>query len=68
MQVMLPGGPDRNSLADPMAKRPAPIVGISSRAKAKTRNLHMEEQNEPFFNRQFWRMTLIAAFSQIIVL
>lgn len=28
----------------------------------------MEDQNEPFFNRQFWRMTLIAAFSQIIVL
>ena len=24
--------------------------------------------NEPFFNRQFWRMTLIAAFSQMIVL
>lgn len=28
----------------------------------------MEDQNEPFFNRQFWRMTLIAAFSQMIVL
>lgn len=28
----------------------------------------MEDQNEPFFNRQFWRMTLIAAFSQVIVL
>lgn len=27
-----------------------------------------ENPNEPFFNRQFWRMTLIAAFSQMIVL
>jgi hypothetical protein len=27
-----------------------------------------EDPREPFFNRQFWRMTLIAAFSQVIVL
>ena len=26
------------------------------------------QDREPFFNKQFWRMTLIAAFSQIIVL
>ena len=28
----------------------------------------MNEEKDKFFNRQFWRMTLIAAFSQIIVL
>jgi hypothetical protein len=28
----------------------------------------MTEPNDNFFNRQFWRMTLIAAFSQMIVL
>ena len=34
-----------------------------------SRNLYMDENpKEPFFNRQFWRMTLIAAFSQMIVL
>lgn len=28
----------------------------------------MEDTDNRFFNKQFWRMTLIAAFSQIIVL
>lgn len=45
-----------------MAKQPAP---------APTRgimNVETQTETEPFFNKQFWRMTLIASFSQIIVL